>query len=331
MCCIINISTHSLTKRLTGIMARNGGKKKNFNSQPHEEADVLVPGDQLRESFISTHSLTKRLTKQQAQAEQEKVFQLTASRRGWLPYPYLTAFVPAFQLTASRRGWRGIPMNSWRLYPYFNSQPHEEADDSGTSGINLSDISTHSLTKRLTYKRQPALPRPALFQLTASRRGWLYIQQKRQQRLLFQLTASRRGWQEPNTSREVNEYFNSQPHEEADDSGWIYPDIWTHFNSQPHEEADEKCCNGNVTATQFQLTASRRGWRRCLDRICIVIFISTHSLTKRLTIQRIDCCLPWTFQLTASRRGWPTALRRGTQIIFHFNSQPHEEADRYSA
>ena len=63
-------------------MARNGGKKKNFNSQPHEEADVLVPGDQLRESFISTHSLTKRLTKQQAQAEQEKVFQLTASRRG---------------------------------------------------------------------------------------------------------------------------------------------------------------------------------------------------------------------------------------------------------
>ena len=282
MCCIINISTHSLTKRLTGIMARNGGKKKNFNSQPHEEADVLVPGDQLRESFISTHSLTKRLTKQQAQAEQEKVFQLTASRRGWLPYPYLTAFVPAFQLTASRRGWRGIPMNSWRLYPYFNSQPHEEADDSGTSGINLSDISTHSLTKRLTYKRQPALPRPALFQLTASRRGWLYIQQKRQQRLLFQLTASRRGWQEPNTSREVNEYFNSQPHEEADDSGWIYPDIWTHFNSQPHEEADEILLMNRSAKRLFQLTASRRGWL--------------------LTV--VKQFVQWTFQLTASRRGW---------------------------
>ena len=33
-------------------------------------------------------------------------------------------------------------------------------------------------------------------------------------------------------------YFNSQPHEEADDSQLGTPSEGKHFNSQPHEEAD---------------------------------------------------------------------------------------------
>ena len=33
---------------------------------------------------------------------------------------------------------------------YFNSQPHEEADESEETDMKAIDISTHSLTKRLT-------------------------------------------------------------------------------------------------------------------------------------------------------------------------------------
>ena len=34
-------------------------------------------------------------------------------------------------------------------------------------------------------------------------------------------------------------HFNSQPHEEADFTGIVFPLARAYFNSQPHEEADE--------------------------------------------------------------------------------------------
>ena len=37
----------------------------------------------------------------------------------------------------------------------------------------------------------------------------------------------------------ANDYFNSQPHEEADHGETIKPPGKQYFNSQPHEEADE--------------------------------------------------------------------------------------------
>ena len=54
-------------------------------------------------------------------------------------------------------------------------------------------------------------------------------------------------------------HFNSQPHEEADGTMYTYGICTCHFNSQPHEEADDfhiKIISGEIT---FQLTASRRG------------------------------------------------------------------------
>ena len=76
---------------------------------------------------------------------------------------------------------------------YFNSQPHEEADHEHLSFYKNYNISTHSLTKRLTnrvtsflfgeeyFNSQPheeadkaaneSLAQPVIFQLTASRRG----------------------------------------------------------------------------------------------------------------------------------------------------------------
>ena len=100
-----------------------------FNSQPHEEADI-----------------------------------------GYLTY---WIFPPLFQLTASRRGWRNLKTLSM-CQEHFNSQPHEEADQMillkvsdgelfqltasrrgwrqvwcDSAGVYA--ISTHSLTKRLTF------------------------------------------------------------------------------------------------------------------------------------------------------------------------------------
>ena len=77
--------------------------------------------------------------------------------------------------------------------------------------------------------------------------------------------------------------FNSQPHEEADTNSQNQFLSSQCFNSQPHEEADSpvRCC------------------------FCYLFNVSTHSLTRRLTIVflieviRLEC----------------------------FNSQPHEEAD----
>ena len=142
------ISTHSLTKRLTMESNRGRKSKWNFNSQPHEEADGQTAAKENLEYTISTHSLTKRLTN---------------GKKQW-------KIVIKFQLTASRRGWRRI-LAALHSRSHFNSQPHEEADELPAEKPALSDISTHSLTKRLT-SGFPLIRFLNEFQLTASRRGW---------------------------------------------------------------------------------------------------------------------------------------------------------------
>ena len=77
------------------------------------------------------------------------------------------------------------------------------------------------------------------------------------------------------------ECFNSQPHEEADRYHRNYNQHQVCFNSQPHEEAD-----GEKKGEAY------------------IQYVSTHSLTRRLTWQRV--------------RKDPSD---------RFNSQPHEEAD----
>ena len=100
---------------------------------------------------ISTHSLTKRLTYH--------------PRHIWLRADISTHSLTK-RLTHRKTGLRK------GIY-YFNSQPHEEADELAVYTIQIcKNISTHSLTKRLT-----------------GRQGDIYLHYA---------------------------YFNSQPHEEAD-------------------------------------------------------------------------------------------------------------------
>ena len=101
-----SISTHSLTKRLTGYTQENGHDSSHFNSQPHEEADDTLFFTLFIVFFISTHSLTKRLT-----------------MCGQFIQPHF--YISTHSLT-KRLTWYSV----YHVNPisYFNSQPHEEAD-----------------------------------------------------------------------------------------------------------------------------------------------------------------------------------------------------------
>ena len=123
----LDISTHSLTKRLTSDIWHTEFFHRYFNSQPHEEADGIWRLFQCVKN-ISTHSLTKRLTPIKLIWRSLRPFQLTASRRGWpddstesFRWRIISTHSLTKRLTTSlvwfRRGVR-----------YFNSQPHEEAD-----------------------------------------------------------------------------------------------------------------------------------------------------------------------------------------------------------
>ena len=123
---------------------------------------------------------------------------------------------------------------------------------------------------------------------------------------LFQLTASRGGWRKKDIDNYVSQKdFNSQPHEEADILALVEMIFRMNFNSQPHEEADGFSCivRGNeyisthsltrrltcgcisekAWSCEFQLTASRGGWRWYIILDGCNHVISTHSLTRRLT------------------------------------------------
>ena len=78
---IWDISTHSLTRRLTFLLAFNPLIDVHFNSQPHEEADSLSGSPPIA-AIISTHSLTRRLTHFRDHRQLLLLFQLTASRGG---------------------------------------------------------------------------------------------------------------------------------------------------------------------------------------------------------------------------------------------------------
>ena len=126
---------------------------------------------------------------------------------------------------------------------YFNSQPHEEADNIGVS-ISTSDIiSTHSLTRRLTWQRRLVIP--------------------------------------------LSVHFNSQPHEEADRMPIKIMQQLRKFQLTASRGGWRLACNSCLRAFSFQLTASRGGWLRPVERLLFLHGISTHSLTRRLTIDSL--------------------------------------------
>ena len=187
---------------------------------------------------------------------------------------------------------------------YFNSPPHKK-NHIATTMINtvFFKISTHILTKRMTTNptitfkagtfqltssrrgwpgRCMAISNVLLFQLTSSRRGWQHSNSLFYPSNIFQLTSSRRGWPVVVQFHSRLRYFNSHPHEEDDLPGhWIGVafHISTHILTKRMTNIWECLCYTDT----FQLTSSRRGWRKRYRRYQKYKKISTHILTKRMT------------------------------------------------
>ena len=231
-------------------------------------------------------------------------------------------------------------------------------------------ISTHILTKRMTGDRDRS---------AEDGRISTHILTKRMTRKLIN-----RSWcigyfnshpheEDDRIRRQPSEwyrYFNSHPHEEDDGVSPQFIRVAMHFNSHPHEEDDAERPDlrhrtepFQLTSSRrgwpfirlfstaifsFQLTSSRRGWHFGSVYVVWISIISTHILTKRMTVIHLLWDEYNTFQLTSSRRGWQvydddliliaafqlTSSRRGwrrnqdrLQIYHHFNSHPHEEDD----
>ena len=232
---------------------------------------------------ISTHSLTRRLTLRKSKKRSVKSFQLTASQGGWPSYSCSKIFLQVFQLTASQGGWRVHEVrktdcrsiSTHSLTRRLTSCP----EDNGLS----KNISTHSLTRRLTDTAVFDNLYPIISTHSLTRR--LTIREKSRKSLLeFQLTASQGGW--PNLLLLLTLILIFQL--TASQGGWRQSqtekhDCNVHFNSQPHKEADYLA----------HAVVHTPHW------------ISTHSLTRRLTLSPLKSSL----------------------LYRYFNSQPHKEAD----
>ena len=163
---------------------------------------------------------------------------------------------------------------------YFNSHPHEEDDFKTHTGCNKRAISTHILTKRMT--KQGKIPNSLLVIST-------HILTKRMTSMSF-------------GSRGFLAYFNSHPHEEDD---WLrIMERWKkiHFNSHPHEEDDDTYLVCLLLYLYFNSHPHEEddgnSYRYHIHRI-----ISTHILTKRMTLLFSIHSYTSLFQLTSSRRG----------------------------
>ena len=179
---------------------------------------------------ISTHILTKRMTARQVNVFINSLFQLTSSRRGW-------------------RVWITFRNNG----RYFNSHPHEEDDHLLVVFFLVSFISTHILTKRMTYRTES--------------RSLCFI---------FQLTSSRRGWLWCCLCSTGHYHFNSHPHEEDDLFRKHSTTAISLFQLTSSRRGWRNRSGSPLSEISFQLTSSRRGWRRKLLRNLLFEHFNSH-------------------------------------------------------
>ena len=143
---------------------------------------------------------------------------------------------------------------------HFNSQPHEEADGlTYRSLTGLSDISTHSLTKRLTEIKKLTFSEVYISTHSLTKRLTGVAQATGDISLISTHSLTKRLTAPGTSVLLMDSDFNSQPHEEADWPAGSKRRKRRYFNSQPHEEADVSEHGGRHFITIFQLTASRRG------------------------------------------------------------------------
>ena len=125
---VVDISTHSLTRRLT---TSELFLYSLFTISTHSLTRRLTwEGLRLktRDDLISTHSLTRRLTLGYAIALNTFAFQLTASQGGWRKLRHRRPFRWIISTHSLTRRLTISERSSVVWIFYFNSQPHKEAD-----------------------------------------------------------------------------------------------------------------------------------------------------------------------------------------------------------
>ena len=165
------ISTHILTKRMTVFWRCTWYTVSHFNSHPHEEDDTIQTVQSLSYRYFNSHPHEEDDLTLATTCLIGKQFQLTSSRRGW-------------QITAI---WKSTEKN-------FNSHPHEEDDWLIQVHGHCKIISTHILTKRMTYHNGVI--------------NW--------ERVISTHILTKRMTMWKDTSMILISYFNSHPHEEDD-------------------------------------------------------------------------------------------------------------------
>ena len=231
----------------------------------------------------------------------------------------------AFQLTSSRGGWPACSRALFWPRRYFNSHPHEEDDYQDTDPSVNWDISTHILTRRMTSisDSQPTIRNISTHILTRrmtlpvlSESYSLYIsthiltrrmtllQYYKENTLWFQLTSSQGGWRSRSKiliRRNPFQLTSSQ-------GGWLPRRSRrlsvSYFNSHPHKEDD-----------------------RTLQRNQQCIIISTHILTRRMTISTVKMQLNRQYFNSHPHKEDDQPQDTRTAEGVHFNSHPHKEDD----
>ena len=210
---------------------------------------------------ISTHILTKRMTRfSQLWWVIHRVFQLTSSRRGWRVLCHYWHNLEIFQLTSSRRGWL-CTLPQVLVSPSFQLTSSRRGWRMSLNILQVCfyfnshpheeddmahdfDLYAGCISTHILTKRMTHSDNP---QVTIS---------------TFQLTSSRRGWH-----YEVLCYLEKKIFQlTSSRRGW----------PTKHQVFFQWYI--------FQLTSSRRGWQ---DRWAYAnngYMISTHILTKRMTI-----------------------------------------------
>ena len=169
---------------------------------------------------------------------------------------------------------------------HFNSHPHKEDDTDGTQSQNRTSISTHILTRRMTVI-------VGILSLALHFNSHPHKEDDIEQFLICGVwnisthILTRRMTIMCGQNVEEQVYFNSHPHKEDDRNIQWWDLVKQYFNSHPHKEDD---------VIRFPACKCH-------------IFISTHILTRRMTI----------------KHPFPSL------IMTHFNSHPHKEDDRRTA
>ena len=144
----------------------------------------------------------------------------------------------SFQLTASQGGWLVTREKSYVVEM----------------------ISTHSLTRRLTWRDLAVKASEWISTHSLTRRLTRFSYRIFHNWSISTHSLTRRLTGSPHKPIAYDPHFNSQPHKEADSFQIRCCCSDRYFNSQPHKEADDAPPPPAKQSMIFQLTASQGGW-----------------------------------------------------------------------